>query len=362
VERIGLTRSRRGPRRRSKNYFGFVKGRFILPLAFEINECTGGSLKTVRTRPGQRRASVLPFMIAIRNTWGQQRHMSNGNPLCNLRVSRQDAETRISERIGLGETLRESVTRLCEEVRRASGYERPPNPEHKEKRDSLWADYSRWNHFNKELLERLFDSPKIVAEYKASVWPEPSFDVFLIEIEHLAQYLTDDLKKLQSIDERLPLFEEIRVSAGNHNVPKEGEQVVFIGHGRAREWLALQSFLESRLHLRCVEFNTESAAGVGTQERLSELLGQASFAFLVMTAEDEQADGSKRARENVVHEAGLFQGRLGFQKAIVVLEESCIEFSNIHGLGQIRFPNGKIELCFEEARKVLEREKIIKRH
>jgi hypothetical protein len=286
--------------------------------------------------------------------------MSSGTPLCNLRVSRQEAETRISEQIGAGETLRNSVKQLCEEVRRASGYERPPKPGHEERRDSFWTDYSRWNDFNKELLERLFDSPKIIGEYNEASWLEPSYGVFLIEIEHLAQYLTDDLKKLQSIKERLPLFEEIRVAAGNHHVPNEGKQAVFMGHGRAREWLALQNFLESRLNLRCVEFNAESAVGVGTQDRLSDLLDQASFAFLVMTAEDEQADGSKRARENVVHEAGLFQGRLGFRKAIVVLEESCTEFSNIHGLGQIRFPKGKIELCFEDVRRVLEREKIIK--
>jgi predicted nucleotide-binding protein len=38
-----------------------------------------------------------------------------------------------------------------------------------------------------------------------------------------------------------------------------------------------------------------------------------------MTAEDEQADGQWRARENVVHEAGLFQGRLGFMKGVLRL-------------------------------------------
>ena len=38
-----------------------------------------------------------------------------------------------------------------------------------------------------------------------------------------------------------------------------------------------------------------------------------------------------------MHEAGLFQGRLGFTRAIIMLEEGCEEFSNIEGLGQIRF-------------------------
>ena len=286
--------------------------------------------------------------------------MSNGSQLCNLRVTRKDAETRISERIRIGEILRVSVKQLCDEVRRDSGYEEQPRSKHKETRDSLWADYSRWEDFNKELLERLFDSPKYVTEYSRRSWPEPSYGVFLIELEHLEQYLTNDLKKLKSLQERLPLFDEIRAGDINRNVHEKADQVVFIGHGRASEWLALQDFLKNRLHLGCVEFNTESAAGVGTQERLSELLDQACFAFLVMSGEDEQADGSKRARENVVHEAGLFQGRLTFRKAIVVLEDGCSEFSNIHGLGQIRFSKGKIESCFEDVRKVLEREQILK--
>jgi predicted nucleotide-binding protein len=62
---------------------------------------------------------------------------------------------------------------------------------------------------------------------------------------------------------------------------------------------------------------------------------------------------------NVVHEAGLFQGRLGFSRAIVMLEEGCEQFSNIEGLGQIRFPQGNISAVFEEVRRVLEREGLI---
>jgi predicted nucleotide-binding protein len=100
-------------------------------------------------------------------------------------------------------------------------------------------------------------------------------------------------------------------------------------------------------------------AGVTTTARLSELLDAAAFALLVMTAEDEQVDGSVRARENVVHEVGLFQGRLGFSRAIVLLEEGCEEFSNIHGLGQIRFPKGRISAIFEDIRAVLEREGLV---
>jgi predicted nucleotide-binding protein len=86
------------------------------------------------------------------------------------------------------------------------------------------------------------------------------------------------------------------------------------------------------------------------------MLDDAGIAFMVLTAEDERIDGAVLARQNVVHEAGLFQGRLGFSRAIVMLESGCQEFSNVHGLGQIRFPAGNIAASFEEVRRVLERE------
>ena len=60
----------------------------------------------------------------------------------------------------------------------------------------------------------------------------------------------------------------------------------------------------------------------------------------------------------MVHEVGLFQGRLGPRKAIILLEEECSEFTNIVGLSQIRFPKGNIGAVFEDVRRVLEREGI----
>lgn len=134
---------------------------------------------------------------------------------------------------------------------------------------------------------------------------------------------------------------------------------VFIGHGRSPMWRELKDFVGDRLNLPWDEFNRVPVAGVTNIARLSEMLDAAAIAFLVMTAEDEMADGGIQARMNVVHEAGLFQGRLDFTKAIILLEEGCSEFSNIQGLGQIRFPKGNISACFEEVRRVLEREDLL---
>jgi predicted nucleotide-binding protein len=94
---------------------------------------------------------------------------------------------------------------------------------------------------------------------------------------------------------------------------------IFIGHGHSSVWRELQVFLEKRLRLSVEEFNSVSVAGIPTANRLEEMLNDAAFAFLVMTAEDEMPDGKLQARLNVVHEAGLFQGKLGFKKAIISL-------------------------------------------
>lgn len=134
---------------------------------------------------------------------------------------------------------------------------------------------------------------------------------------------------------------------------------IFIGHGSSPVWRELKDFLENTLRLQVDEFNRIPVAGKSNKERLLEMLDSATMAFLVMTAEDEQPDGQFHPRMNVVHEAGLFQGRLGFERAIVLLEDDCEEFSNIEGITQIRFPKDNIMAKSEEIRGVLRREGLL---
>ncbi len=134
---------------------------------------------------------------------------------------------------------------------------------------------------------------------------------------------------------------------------------VFIGHGGSPVWRELKDFIQDELGLQCDEFNRVEVAGTTTVVRLQQMLDEAAFAFLVLTAEDERLDGRVTARENVIHEAGLFQGRLGFERSIIMLESACNEFSNIHGLSQLRFDSGKIEGLFDRVRRTLKREGLI---
>jgi len=138
------------------------------------------------------------------------------------------------------------------------------------------------------------------------------------------------------------------------------EATIFLGHGGSHLWKDLAMFITDTLQLRYQEYNSIATAGFARKERLEQLLDQCSFAFLIMTAEDQTDDGDFRARQNVIHEIGLFQGKLGFTKAIVMLEETCSDFSNIDGLDQIRFAKGNVLSESEQIRRVLQREGLLK--
>jgi predicted nucleotide-binding protein len=150
-----------------------------------------------------------------------------------------------------------------------------------------------------------------------------------------------------------------RMSSPQTRVTQQVGTNVFIGHGRSLLWHQLKDFIQDRLQLPVDEFNRVPIAGITNIDRLSRMLDEAAVAFLVLTAEDERVDGTMTARLNVVHEVGLFQGRLEFGRAIVMVEEDCEGFTNIEGLGQIRFPAGNIAASFENVRQLVERERLI---
>ncbi len=272
-----------------------------------------------------------------------------------LLVSREEAKENLQVRIEEGQQLRDGPIDSEEEY------------------ESVGKKTINWSIYNKDLLVNLFESSVIAKDYEDYIYEDLShddFDSHLImnyvndyegyvqyKIEQFRKYMANSLSSLEGIRDRLELFEEL-LETPSHT-PMENGKHIFIGHGHSYVWRELKDFISERLDLPYDEFNRASAAGIGTQERLKEMLDRTCMAFLIMTAEDEQPDGKMRAHENVVHEAGLFQGRLGFEKAIILLEEGCEVFSNIHGLCQIRFPKKNIKAAFEEIRQVLEREEVI---
>lgn len=220
--------------------------------------------------------------------------------------------------------------------------------------DKLKSHFSKWEYIDANAPQQL--SSRDSKAIHQGRWTPPHLDLLAQVLE--GRSYGEHVKALEEHATSTRLYLEKRGEmSGKRASRRDGK--IFIGHGASPLWNELALFISDRLGLEYDEFNRESAAGKATKERLEDMLDGACFALLIMTAEDEHFDGSQHARENVIHEIGLFQGRLGFDRAIVALEEGCTEFSNIRGLTQIRFPKGKIKACYDDVRQVLEREGLL---
>jgi len=138
--------------------------------------------------------------------------------------------------------------------------------------------------------------------------------------------------------------------------PSPPPLTVFVGHGGSSQWRDLKDHLHEQHGYTIEAYEIGARAGHAIRDILVEMLTISSFAILVMTAEDETAEGGFRARQNVIHEIGLFQGRLGFSRAIVLVEEGTEVFSNLQGIQQLRYSKGNIKETYGDILATLRRE------
>lgn len=163
--------------------------------------------------------------------------------------------------------------------------------------------------------------------------------------------VTVRLPERNQVERVFEVFERaVPVSRMAHPHP---DPVVFIGHGHSDDWRSLKDFLRERAQYRVTNFEAEPRASQMNLDVLVEMAKQASVAVLVHTAEDEVAD-EVRARQNVVHETGFFQGHFGFEKVIIVREEGTAGFTNIQGVQEIRYPPGQIPRVHGEVQAALD--------
>jgi hypothetical protein len=140
-----------------------------------------------------------------------------------------------------------------------------------------------------------------------------------------------------------------------HSILKRAKPTIFIGHGRAAVWKQLKQYLQ-KAGYRVETFESGPRAGKTTHDVLTSMMTGTSFALLVLTGEDKTKLGTMRARQNVVHETGLFQGKLGINRAIILLERGVEEFSNASGITYIPFRKNKISDTFKPIIATLRRE------
>ena len=135
--------------------------------------------------------------------------------------------------------------------------------------------------------------------------------------------------------------------------------VIFIGHSQNLLYFRVAEHIR-KLSLDVELFEGESRTAKQIVEVLEQMLSRPNAAVILMTGDDTTDSGKKRARQNVVHELGLFQGRLGFER-VAILVQSGVELpTNIDGLQQIRFREQEVQSVFPELDNWLEQLKLLK--
>ena len=101
---------------------------------------------------------------------------------------------------------------------------------------------------------------------------------------------------------------------------------VFVTHGRSALWREVGAFIEKECNptLETLELATRPGRGRTIIEKLEQESRHCSYAVVVMTGDDETADGETRARENVIHEIGYFQGRYGRSRVCLLHGEGSL--------------------------------------
>ena len=134
---------------------------------------------------------------------------------------------------------------------------------------------------------------------------------------------------------------------------------MFIGHGRSKLSARLQLFLQNDIALKTIAYESVSHVGESIVPVLESMLRQGTFAVLVLTAEDQTADGTKQ------HVKTSFMKRGCSKASLASLAPSCFnravwKTSQISGLRYLEFDGEKIESTFWELQRVLKREGLVR--
>lgn len=210
----------------------------------------------------------------------------------------------------------------------STAYETIPNTE-------IFDYLSRYSRMRDEVIaampELYFDLPKRFHPASAGFADEGHLRQLARDLEYIFEVRANS--ELTSKQENIIVQE---------NKPSR----IFISHGRSPDWREVQSYIEKDLRIDTLELAQEPNRGRTVLQKLDDESKKCSLAVVVMTGDDQVDGGAPRARENVLHEIGFFQGKFGLESICLLHEEGTNIPSNIHGLVYIPFPKGLVSAGF----------------
>jgi predicted nucleotide-binding protein len=211
------------------------------------------------------------------------------------------------------------------------------------------SDFYTWSEYNVELLKRRFTTTEIADEYahQGGIFVLGGYDSFSEKIADYNKDVAKSVRRLESIQTRVPLFEEaasVRAEPSRRlRAPRGGAgtaETIFIVHGHNEAvTLAVHGFIRDVTDLDPVILRDEPSMGRTLIEKFEGVGSLAAFAVVLLTADDEgRALGDetlelqKRGRQNVVFEFGYFVGALGRPRTVVLYEPGVELPSDVQGL------------------------------
>lgn len=202
-------------------------------------------------------------------------------------------------------------------------------------------------HFRPELVQEVFDSYTKLSNSLKKLMPELYSDIPHRHMPTPSEGGTIDRSFLEILQRDMDYIFELNAQfTAIDSKENEKAQRIFISHGSSKNWMQVQSYIEKDLEIDTLELAQEPNKGRTVLQKLNEESDKCSYAVVVMTGDDIISEDETRARENVLHEIGFFQGKYGLEKVCLLYEEGTNIPSNIHGLVYIPFPKNIITATF----------------
>jgi predicted nucleotide-binding protein len=247
-----------------------------------------------------------------------------------LKISRDDAKSRLEDRIQKGREIRQS------QITDPIAYDAANN------------EVRKWNSYNDTLLKQIFTTPELAEEY--SYWGALMMSMHHPSLgEKIADLYKDVDKKIHRIDsiidrlELIPLHISVQpvVHAGAPQQAKSNK--VFIVHGHDE---VAKTSLEVFLHengLEPVVLHRQADQGLTIIEKF-EQHSDVGYAFILLTpdevaylaTEETKPDQDRlkefRARPNVIFEFGYFVAKLGRSRVCCLHTGNVSLPSDVNGM------------------------------
>jgi hypothetical protein len=250
-----------------------------------------------------------------------------------------------------GKTLKEGAAFISGIAKKA---EKPDIPHHRSLSLSARIGNDSWDHDTEAEFYADYKKAVDYARYRLSI----EYGDYVLQLVCYRSKTDVEVSAPTRalVEEGISIFDEAVQSSDVEELDNRVEPVIFIGHGQGSEWRDLKDHLADKQHYTISAYEVGARAGHAIRDVLDDMSEESTFAILVMSGDDKTDGGELRARQNVIHEIGLFQGRLGYARAIVLIEKGVEVPSNINGITWISYERGHINGTFGDIIATVNRE------